>query len=114
VVSLSLFVSGEVWLPGNGIGRFGNAPVGGVVGPGTDDFSLSLMKNITLYEKSKFQFGLEAANVFNHRNYEPPTCRSTRRGSARSLLCKSQKAQGRAAWSCRDASPSKVSMPFLN
>jgi len=57
---------------GNGIGRFGNAPVGGVVGPGTDNFSLSLMKNLSLSEKSKFQFGLEAANVFNHRNYEPP------------------------------------------
>jgi hypothetical protein len=57
---------------GNGIGRFGNAPVGGVVGPGTANFSLSLMKNISIYEKSKFQFGLEAANVFNHRNYEPP------------------------------------------
>jgi len=57
---------------GNGIGRFGNASVGGVVGPGTANFSLSLMKNLTLYEKSKFQFGVEAANVLNHRNYEPP------------------------------------------
>ena len=57
---------------GVGTGRFGNAPVGGVVGPGTANFSLSLMKNLTLHEKSKFQFGLEAANVLNHRNYEPP------------------------------------------
>ena len=57
---------------GNGIGRFGNAPVGGVIGPGTDNFSLSLMKNFAFYENSKFQFGLEAANIFNHRNYEPP------------------------------------------
>jgi hypothetical protein len=57
---------------GNGIGRFGNASVGGVVGPGTDNFSLSLMKSLAITEKSKFQFGLEAANVFNHRNYEPP------------------------------------------
>jgi hypothetical protein len=57
---------------GVGIGRFGNAPVGGVVGPGTEIFSMSLMKNLALTEKSKFQFGLEAANVFNHRNYEPP------------------------------------------
>jgi hypothetical protein len=30
------------------------------------------MKNLAITEKSKFQFGLEAANVFNHRNYEPP------------------------------------------
>jgi hypothetical protein len=31
-----------------------------------------LLKSIALREKSKFEFGLEAANVFNHRNYEPP------------------------------------------
>ncbi len=36
-----------------GIGRFGNAPVGGVVGPGTANFSLSLMKNISVAEQSK-------------------------------------------------------------
>jgi len=57
---------------GAGIGRFGNAPVGGVVGPGAVNFSLSLMKNVSLYEKSKIQLGIEAANIFNHRNYEPP------------------------------------------
>jgi Carboxypeptidase regulatory-like domain/TonB dependent receptor len=57
---------------GIGIGRFGNAPVGGVVGPGTANFSLSLMKSISLHEQSRFQIGVEAANVFNHRNYEPP------------------------------------------
>jgi hypothetical protein len=57
---------------GNGIGRFGNAPVGGVVGPGTANTSLSLMKNLALREKGKMQLGVEAANVFNHRNYEPP------------------------------------------
>jgi hypothetical protein len=55
-----------------GIGRFGNAPVGGIVGPGTAIFSLSMMKNFSLYRQSKFQLGVEAANLFNHRNYEPP------------------------------------------
>jgi len=55
-----------------GIGRFGNAPVGGVVGPGTANFSLSLMKAVTLNEQTSFRFSAEAANVFNHRNYEPP------------------------------------------
>ena len=57
---------------GTGIGRFGNAPVGGVVGPGTANFSLSLMKSIALHEQAKLQFSVAAANVFNHRNYEPP------------------------------------------
>ena len=55
-----------------GIGRFGNAPVGGVVGPGTANFSLSLMKAVALREQASMQFSVEAANVFNHRNYEPP------------------------------------------
>lgn len=57
---------------GIGIGRFGNAPVGGVVGPGTANFSLSVMKSITLHEQAKLQLAVAAANVFNHRNYEPP------------------------------------------
>jgi len=72
---------------GIGIGRFGNAPVGGVVGPGTANFSLSLMKAFSLYESSKFQFGLEAANIFNHRNYEPPNMQvdSTAFGSITAL-----------------------------
>ena len=46
--------------------------MGGVVGPGTANFSLSLMKGIALHEQAKLQFSVEAANVFNHRNYEPP------------------------------------------
>ena len=72
---------------GNGIGRFGNAPVGGVVGPGSEVFSMSLLKRFSLSEKSKFQFGLEAANVFNHRNYEPPNMQvdSTAFGSITAL-----------------------------
>ncbi len=57
---------------GNGIGRFGNAPVGGVVGPGTANFSMSLRKAVTLHEGVNLDFSVEAANVFNHRNYEPP------------------------------------------
>ena len=57
---------------GLGIGRFGNAPVGGVVGPGTANLSLSLLKSVTLREQTRLQLSVEAANVFNHRNYEPP------------------------------------------
>jgi hypothetical protein len=33
---------------------------------------MSLMKSIALHEQAKFQFSIEAANVFNHRNYAPP------------------------------------------
>jgi len=59
-------------IPAANRGYFGDASVGSIVGPGTANFSLSLMKDFAIYEQSKFQFGLEAANVFNHRNYEPP------------------------------------------
>lgn len=55
-----------------GIGRFGNAPVGGVVGPGTAVFSMSLRKDFSITEHTRFFFDAEAANVFNRRNYEPP------------------------------------------
>ena len=53
-------------------GTFGTAAVGSVVGPGTANFSLSLNKSYSLSEQGKLQFGVEASNVFNHRNYEPP------------------------------------------
>ena len=59
-------------IPNDNRGYFGNAPVGSVVGPGSDIFSLSLRKDITLRESAKFEFSVEVANVFNHRNYEPP------------------------------------------
>jgi hypothetical protein len=59
-------------LPGNDIGRFGNARVGSVIGPGTVNTALSLVKAVTLTEAAKLQLGLSAANVLNHRNYEPP------------------------------------------
>ncbi len=58
--------------PGNNIGRFGNARVGSLIGPGTVNTSWSLSKSVSLTEATKFQIGLSAANLFNHRNYEPP------------------------------------------
>jgi len=59
-------------VPAANRGYFGTAGVGSVIGPGTVNFSLSLMKMVSLAEKSKLQLGVEAANLFNHRNYEPP------------------------------------------
>jgi hypothetical protein len=59
-------------IPANNRGYFGTAGVGSVIGPGTANFSLSLTKAVTLHEQTRLQLGLEAANVFNHRNYEPP------------------------------------------
>jgi hypothetical protein len=59
-------------VPSDNRGYFGTASVGSVVGPGTANFSLSLMKNFALQEQSRLQLGVAAANIFNHRNYEPP------------------------------------------
>jgi hypothetical protein len=58
--------------PPNNSGGFGDAGVGNVVGPGTESWSMSLIKTTSLWEGAKFQFGAEAANVFNHRNYDTP------------------------------------------
>jgi hypothetical protein len=59
-------------IPADDRGYFGNAPVGSVVGPGSEIFSLSLRKDLAITEHAHFEFDAEAANVFNHRNYEPP------------------------------------------
>jgi len=59
-------------IPAANRGYFGTAASGSVVGPGTANFSMSLMKDFTIWERSKLTIGLEGANVFNHRNYEPP------------------------------------------
>ncbi|WP_263358823.1 TonB-dependent receptor [Acidicapsa ligni] len=59
-------------IPAANRGYFGTASVGSVVGPGTDVFSLSLRKDLAIGERARFEFSAEAANVFNHRNYEPP------------------------------------------
>ena len=58
---------------GNPIGRFGNAAVGSVVGPGTSVVSMSMIKSVAVTERAKLQVGIEASNLFNHPNYLPPT-----------------------------------------
>jgi hypothetical protein len=59
-------------LPPVNAGRFGTSSVGNVVGPGTDAVSLSLIKSIKITEQLQFQFGAQAANALNHRNYDGP------------------------------------------
>jgi hypothetical protein len=53
-------------------GRFGNAGIGILEGPGTKNFSLSLYKNIRLRERARLQFSLNSTNTFNHPNFRPP------------------------------------------
>jgi hypothetical protein len=59
-------------VPPNNIGRWGNAPVGGFQGPGTEGVSMSLMKSVNFTESLRLQVGAQAANLFNHPNYAPP------------------------------------------
>jgi hypothetical protein len=58
--------------PDSNIGRFANAPVGSVTGPGTQSLSMSIIKSIDFEKRFKAQFGLQAANALNHRNYFNP------------------------------------------
>jgi hypothetical protein len=57
--------------PANG-GNFGNLGVGSILGPGTENVSMSLVKATPLWEGATFHFGAEAANLLNHRNYDTP------------------------------------------
>lgn len=57
----------------NTIGRFGNAGIGNVVGPGTKAVSMSFIKSVSFGEKAKLQVGAEISNIFNHPNYMPPS-----------------------------------------
>lgn len=54
------------------IGRFGNAGVNTLEGPGLTDFDLSLMKDFHLTEQFTLQFRATATNVFNCPNFGAP------------------------------------------
>jgi hypothetical protein len=59
-------------VPPNNIGRFGNSAVGSVPGIGTEAISFSLIKSVNVGEGVRVQGGIQAANLFNHVNYEQP------------------------------------------
>ena len=54
------------------IGRFGNAGVGSLVGPGTFNLSLGLAKDFRLTERFKLKFESSFTNVPNHLNFDDP------------------------------------------
>ena len=55
-----------------GAGRFGNAGVGILQGPGTKAVSLGLAKSFPLTEHAKLRFESTFTNVMNHTNFAPP------------------------------------------
>lgn len=60
-----------------GAGRFGNAGVGILEGPGTQTISLGLAKVFQLTERARLRFESTFTNVLNHTNFAPPRPRST-------------------------------------
>ncbi|MGA8595618.1 MAG: TonB-dependent receptor [Bryobacteraceae bacterium] len=60
--------------PGNGapIGRFGNAGMGSVVGPGTVNLNAGLSKTFSLTERVKIKVEGSFTNVLNHLNLANP------------------------------------------
>ncbi|HKY20364.1 MAG TPA: carboxypeptidase-like regulatory domain-containing protein [Vicinamibacterales bacterium] len=59
--------------PADNIGRFGNAEVGSLIGPGTRTFSMTLGKNITLRNTSHVRLELAFSNLFNIENLDVPS-----------------------------------------
>ena len=57
---------------GGVVGRFGNASVGSLVGPGTINLSLGLAKDFQLTERFKLKFESSFTNVPNHPNFDDP------------------------------------------
>jgi hypothetical protein len=55
-----------------GAGRFGNAGVGILQGPGTAAVSLGVAKSFAVTERVKARFETTFTNVLNHTNFAPP------------------------------------------
>ena len=55
-----------------GAGRFGNAGVGILEGPGTAAASLGVAKNFRITERLHARFETTFTNVLNHTNFAPP------------------------------------------
>ena len=56
-----------------GAGRFGNAGVGILEGPGTATVNLGLAKVFSVRERLKLRFEATFTNVLNHTNFAPPS-----------------------------------------
>ena len=56
-----------------GAGRFGNAGIGILEGPGTKTGALGVAKNFQITESSHLRFESTFTNVLNHTNFAPPS-----------------------------------------
>jgi hypothetical protein len=60
-------------IPQNNIGRFGDSPVGNVVGPGTQAIALSFYRTFRFKDRLALRLGAASSNVLNHPNYGSPS-----------------------------------------
>jgi hypothetical protein len=64
-------------VPADNIGRFGNAKVGSLVGPGTQVFSMTLGKAFATGGTSRVRFEVAFSNLFNIENLDVPNTNVT-------------------------------------
>jgi Carboxypeptidase regulatory-like domain len=69
--ALGCNAAGSTWINGAGIG-YGNSGKGSVLGPGQFNFDMVLMKNMKVTEWGTLQFRVEAFNIWNHAQFNPP------------------------------------------
>ncbi len=55
-------------IPANNIGRFGSAPLGTLIGPGTNVFSMTIGKSFTITGRSRVRFEAAFSNLFDIEN----------------------------------------------
>lgn len=63
--------------PPDNIGRFGNAEVGSLVGPGTRVFSMTVGKAVQVTGMSRLRVELALSNLFNLENFDIPNTNIT-------------------------------------
>jgi Carboxypeptidase regulatory-like domain/TonB dependent receptor len=63
--------------PASNIGRFGNCPVGELVGPGTKVFSMTVGKSFEVAPASRLRFEIAFSNLFNEENLDVPNTNIT-------------------------------------
>lgn len=51
---------------------YGNSAIGSILGPGQFNFDMSLIKATKLTERFNLEFHVDAFNVFNHAQFNPP------------------------------------------
>jgi len=59
-------------VPANNIGRYGNAEIGSLIGPGTEAFSMTLGKAFNVVGQSNVRFEAAFSNLFNIENLGNP------------------------------------------